>query len=236
MTLRSYWFTFIVTSVNWVKSVPVPWFIMAAQNKYKETNFVRPLSRCVFNKRHRCLSNVDFGKRQKNLCQHVSAQRGVIEKLKMNPFCAHSHTHTHTHTHTHSHPLPAAPASLPQFSWVSEWEIKFFWWESFSCPHSTPPSLSSHPFFNLFAYLWTINLCTEREINSCAVKCSGCCHAHNRWSSPRDWHESHTHCAQKHMTPYTNSKGKARQVLHINQSQNNCPEVLHRKQPTCIGF
>lgn len=125
--------------------------------------------------------------KKKKTCQHVSAQRGVIERLKMNPFC------THTRAHTHSHPLPAAPASLPPFSWVSEWEIKFFWWESFSCPRSSPPSLSSHPFFNLFAYLWTINLCTEREINSCAVKCSGCCHAHNRWSSPRDWHESHTH-------------------------------------------
>lgn len=122
---------------------------------------------------------------KKQTCQHVGAQRGVMEKLKMNPCC------THKCACAHPHPLPSAPTPPPPLSWVSEWEIKFFWWESFSCPYSSPPSLSSHPFFNLFAYLWTINLCTQREISSCAVKCSGCCRAHNRWSSLRDWRESH---------------------------------------------
>lgn len=149
-------------------------------------------------------------KGKKKTCQHVSAQRGVIESLKMNPRC------THTRAHTHPHPLPTARAFLPPYSWVSEWEIKFFWWESFSCPHSSPPSLSSHPFFNLFAYLWTINLCTEREISSCAVKCSGCCRAHNRWSSQRDWHESHTLTRREAHDTSHSHEAKAKQVLNIN--------------------
>lgn len=50
-------------------------------------------------------------KKKKETRQHVSAQRGVIESLEMNPFS--THTHVQTHTHTHIHYAPPEPPSLP---------------------------------------------------------------------------------------------------------------------------
>lgn len=148
-------------------------------------------------------ADVDLGKRKKNMqtCQR-SEGCDIKKNLKMNPFAP---SLSHTHICEHSHPLPATQSSLPPFSWVLEWEIKFFWWESFSCPHSSPPILSSHPFFNLFTYLWTINLFTEREINSCAVECSGCCRVRDERSSATDRPRSHTR-ANTNMTPRSRSK------------------------------
>lgn len=78
-------------------------------------------------------------------------------------------THTYVKLKPHPHPLPAAQASLPLFSWVSEWEIKFFWWETFSCPHSSPPIFSSHQFFLIYLLIyelliysvWEKQLCSE---------------------------------------------------------------------------
>lgn len=73
--------------------------------------------------------------------------------------------------HTHVY----LPTRLPPSSWLSEWEIKFFWWETFySSPSLLPSTLS------FICFLWTINLCAVEEMNSCAVECS-----HNRWSSPK---------------------------------------------------
>lgn len=160
----------------------------------------------MFSNRHRCLSNENLRKRKgKKKRANMSVLRGVWWKCwKWIPL----HIHIRARALTSIIPPPSPPS--PRSRGCRSEKLNFSDEKVFSLPPflSSPFSLSSHPFFNLVAYLWTINLCFEREINGCAVKCSGWCHAHNKIITEGLSRDKHT---QTHATPRGSKPGAAYQ-------------------------